>query len=78
VVGRLQRDLGIEMHMHLFRHLAGKLVLNSAHGSYELVRQLLGNRSMEVILGNYTGEEVQNNLRRYGELIQRLRSGGGS
>jgi hypothetical protein len=78
VVGRLQRDLGIEMHMHLFRHLAGKLVLNSPHGSYELVRQLLGNRSMEVILGNYTGEEVQNNLRRYGELIQRLRSGGGS
>jgi hypothetical protein len=78
VVGRLQRDLGIEMHMHLFRHLAGKLVLNSPHGSYELVRQLLGNRSMEVILGNYTGEEVQDNLRRYGEMIQQMRSGEGS
>lgn len=75
VVGRLKRDLGIEMHMHLFRHLAGKLVLGSPHGSYELVRQLLGNRSMEVILGNYTGEEVQDNLRRYGELIQQMRSG---
>jgi hypothetical protein len=33
---------------------------------------------MEVILGNYTGEEVQDNLRRYGELVQRLRSGGES
>jgi hypothetical protein len=78
VVGRLKRDLGIEMHMHLFRHLAGKLVLNSPHGSYELVRQLLGNRSMEVILGNYTGEEVQDNLRRYGEMIQQMRSGEGT
>lgn len=47
IIKALRRHAGVEMNIHLFRHLAGKLLLQQIPGNYELVRRLLGRRSID-------------------------------
>ena len=44
---------GLEMHPHLFRHLAAKLHLEAHPGDYETVRRLLGHKKMDTTVGFY-------------------------
>jgi integrase len=50
---------GLTVNAHLFRHFAAKLVLEHRPGAYEDVRQLLSNKSHEVVVRHYSGSETR-------------------
>jgi integrase len=61
------------MHPHLFRHVAAKLFLDAQPGAYEVVRRVLGHRSIETTTGFYTGLETAASVRHFDRTILRLR-----
>lgn len=52
------RELGIELNIHLLRHFAGWLYLQRNPGQYEILRQVLGHKKLEVTRACYTGLEA--------------------
>jgi integrase len=48
---------GLRINPHLFRHIAGKLFLDARPGQYEVVRRVLGHRSIATTTSIYTGAE---------------------
>ena len=76
---RIQRCIrercGLAMHPHLFRHLAGKLTLDTQPGAYGLVRDMLGHKSVNTTTSYYAGMETKGALQRYDEQVLRLRDG---
>jgi integrase len=48
---------GLIINPHLFRHIAGKLFLDARPGEYEVVRRVLGHRSIATTTSIYTGAE---------------------
>lgn len=69
---------GLRVHPHLFRHIAAKLFLDAHPGAYEVVRRVLGHRSLETTTGFYTGLETAAAVRHFDETILRLRGGAGA
>lgn len=55
IVGRIYKSTGLKMTVHQFRHAAGAIILKQRPGEYELVRQLLGHRSIETTMNSYIG-----------------------
>ena len=51
--------LGIEFNMHLFRHAGVKMYLDVRPGNYEVMRRVLGHRSMETTSSTYAGTETR-------------------
>lgn len=64
----IKRYLGIDFNMHLFRHAAGKIFLDSKPGSYEIVKRVLGHKSLSTTTTVYTGAET----RSAGQLFARV------
>jgi integrase len=52
---RIIKYTGIKMTAHQFRHAAGALILKRRPGEYELVRQILGHRSIRTTINCYIG-----------------------
>jgi integrase len=50
---------GLKINPHLFRHIAGKLFLDARPGQYEVVRRVLGHRSIATTTSIYTGAETR-------------------
>jgi site-specific recombinase XerD len=50
---------GLKINPHLFRHIAGKLFLDARPGQYEVVRRVLGHRSIATTTSIYTGAEAR-------------------
>jgi Phage integrase family len=48
---------GLKMTVHQFRHAAGAIILKNRPGEFELVRQILGHRSIETTMRCYVGLE---------------------
>jgi integrase len=46
------------MTVHQFRHAAGAIILKNRPGEYELVRQILGHRSISTTMRCYVGLET--------------------
>ncbi len=67
------RLTGLEVHVHLFRHIAAKLFLDVNPGGYEVVRRVLGHRSMDTTVRAYTGLEGAAAARHFDAVIERLR-----
>jgi site-specific recombinase XerD len=65
--------LGLEVNVHLFRHLAGYVYLSEHPGEYEVVRQLLGHKSLKTTIDFYTGLEHAESFRRYDKILERHR-----
>ena len=65
----IRRETGLVMHVHLFRHLAGKLSLRMDPGNYEQVRRLLGHRTIDTTTTFYTGFATELAARRYHEQV---------
>jgi site-specific recombinase XerD len=63
---------GLVMHVHLFRHLAGKLSLLVDADNYEQVRRLLGHRSITTTTTFYTGFATDAAARRYHQQVLQL------
>ena len=55
IVGRIYKATGLKMTVHQFRHAAGAIILKQRPGEYELVRQLLGHRSVQTTINSYIG-----------------------
>ena len=64
---------GLRVNLHLFRHIAAKLYLDLNPGGYEVVRRLLGHRSMETTIRFYAGMEHAAAGRHFDAEILRLR-----
>jgi integrase len=54
---RIYKGTGVRMTVHQFRHAAGAVILMQRPGEYELVRQLLGHRSVQTTINAYIGLE---------------------
>ena len=64
---------GLIVHAHLFRHIGAKIYLDHHPGGYEVVRRVLGQRSMETTTAFYTGLETAAAVRHFDETILRVR-----
>ena len=53
-----------------FRHVAGAMLLKRFPGNYELVRRVLGHRSMETTRRAYIGLETLEANEIFGELVR--------
>jgi integrase len=51
--------LGIPFNMHLFRHAGTKIYLDVRPGEYEIMRRVLGHRSIETTTSTYAGAETR-------------------
>jgi site-specific recombinase XerD len=71
----IRTRLGLDVNLHLFRHLAGYVFLTAQPGEYETVRQLLGHKSLKTTIDFYTGLEHAQSFRRYDEILERHREG---
>jgi integrase len=70
----LFRLTGLIVNAHLFRHLGGKLYLDHCPGQYEVVRRVLGHKSLTTTTNIYTGAEGKAAVEHYDEVILSLRA----
>jgi len=64
-----EAELGLRLTPHQFRHACGLLYLMANPGGHEVVRHLLGHRSIATTLRFYAGMEVAAALRRYDAVV---------
>jgi integrase len=64
---------GLVLNPHLFRHIAGKLILDSNPGAYGRVRLTLGHRSVRTTELFYAGAETRAAVALYGREVLQLR-----
>ena len=60
---------GMRFHPHLFRHATAKLFLDEHPGGYEVVRRVLGHRSIDTTTRFYTGLEAPAAVRHFDATI---------
>ncbi len=70
----VQRGIGVRLTAHQFRHLAGFLYLRRNPGGHEVVRRLLGHKSIETTIRFYAGMEVSEAIRHYDQHIENRRA----
>jgi integrase len=67
---------GLEVNVHLFRHIAAKLYLDRSPGDYVTVQRVLGHRSLNTTTTIYTGMETRAAGRHFVDVIRgRLAAG---
>jgi integrase len=67
------QEVGVRLTAHQFRHLAGFLYLEQNPGCYEVVRKLLGHRSIKTTMTFYACMEQPKAVRVYDGFIERRR-----
>ena len=67
-----RRHLRIRLTPHQFRHLAAKFLLDARPGCYEVVRALLGDKSIATIVNAYAGMEQEAAVDHYDQVLARL------
>lgn len=70
----VEREVGVRVTAHRFRHLAGFLYLEANPNGYEVVRLLLGHRRIDTTIRFYAGMEARAAHKRYDDFIARRRS----
>ena len=70
---RIHEYTGMRVHPHLFRHATAKLFLDAHPGGYEVVRRVLGHRSIDTTTSYYTGLETPAAVRHFDATILKLR-----
>lgn len=65
----LWNEGAIKLTPHQFRHAAAKIMLDARPGHYEVVRKLLGHKSMVTTYSHYAGAETQAAVDLYAEVI---------
>ncbi|MEY8838341.1 tyrosine-type recombinase/integrase, partial [Cribrihabitans sp. XS_ASV171] len=66
---RINKETGLEMNAHLFRHFAVMTWLDANPGSYEVARRLLGHSAVSHTIDMYSGLEARSATRAFAELI---------
>lgn len=64
-----ERELGVRVSPHQFRHIAGFLYLKQVPGDYETVRVLLGHKSLQTTIQFYAGMEADAAAKRFDEVV---------
>ena len=65
---------GLVMNPHLFRHAMAKIYLDANPGGYEVVRRVLGHRSINTTTAFYTGVEAAAAVRHFDNVVLKLRN----
>ena len=63
---------GIKLTPHQFRHTAAKLFLDKYPGQYEVVRKVLGHKSLSTTYSHYAGAETKAALAHFDDAIVSL------
>ena len=71
----IRRLTGLDINLHLIRHIGAKLYLDRNPGAYETVRHVLGHAARSTAIDNYTGLEADAALRHYDHVILAIRAG---
>src|ERR1700722_6458226 len=58
IVDRVEKSTGLRITVHQFRHAAGALILKHRPGEYELVRRVLGHKSVQTTIRFYLSLET--------------------
>ena len=58
IVERVHKSTGLRITVHQFRHAAGALILKHRPGEYELVRRILGHKSIQTTINFYCSLET--------------------
>lgn len=64
-----ERELGVRISAHQFRHVTGYLYLKACPGDYETVRVLLGHKALQTTVHFYAGMEISAAAKRYDEVV---------
>lgn len=64
-----ERELGIKLTAHQFRHICGFLYLQKCPGDYETVRVLLGHKSIQTTIQFYAGMETETAVARFDQVV---------
>lgn len=67
---RIQKEIGLTINMHLFRHIAAQIWLNAHPGQYEVVKRLLGHSALSQTLNVYAGFEAGTSAKLFAEVIE--------
>ncbi len=70
----IRRETGLEMNLHLMRHLGAKLYLDRNPGAYEVIRRVLGHKRMSTSVNHYTGLETEAAIRHFDAVILNIRN----
>ena len=65
----IEREIGLAITPHQFRHAAAALILRTDPGNYELVRRVLGHKSLATTTSFYIGLESLSAAQRFGEIV---------
>ena len=65
----LWNEAGIRLTPHQFRHAAAKILLDAKPGHYEVVRKVLGHKSLTTTYSHYAGAETQAAISLYDDVI---------
>ena len=74
IADMVENEVGVRLTGHQFRHLAGYLYLKANPGGHEVVRRLLGHKSIDTTLRFYAGMEVAEAVRHYDNHIAKRRA----
>lgn len=72
----IYRETGLVMNAHLFRHLAGMLLLNNNPGEFETVRRFLGHKKLDTTTAFYARFSNKAAVARYDEIVLSKWQGG--
>ena len=72
----LWEEGAIRLTPHQFRHASAKIMLDARPGHYEVVRKLLGHKSMVTTYSHYAGAETQAAVELYADVITEHRRTG--
>ena len=67
------KETGLNIHPHLFRHIAAKLFLDNNPGQYEVIRRVLGHQNMQTTVNFYAGAEGLTAARHFDSVILNIR-----
>jgi integrase len=73
ITARVKARLGLDVNVHLFRHLAAKLYLDRKPGEYATVSLLLGHQSVTTTMRAYCGTETVTAARHFQSVVAGLR-----
>src|SRR5262249_32673991 len=72
ITERLQKRLGVHLTPHQFRHCAAALLLEHHPGNFELVKQVLGHKSLATTMAFYVGLETIGATRFFAAIVTGL------
>lgn len=70
ITERIQKATGLRVTVHQFRHACAAIYLKHRPGEYEVVRRLLGHRSIQTTINFYCGLETTQANEAFGKMIR--------